>query len=98
MNTDVEIRHVTPADGNVFADLGFDIQEADKLKLKAQLAIQISEWVKREQLKQEDAAKILGVSRPRVSDVVNGKTSKFTIDTLVDMVECTGHHVVLQVV
>ena len=36
-------------------------------------------------LKQAEAAEILMVSRPRVSDVVNKKTAKFTIDTLVEM-------------
>ncbi len=95
---EIEITHTTPADGNVFADIGFGSEEADKLMIKAELAIQISEWMKREHLKQEDAAKILKVSHPRVSDLVSGKTSKFTIDALVDMIECTCRHVVLQVV
>lgn len=89
--------HVTPANGNVFADLGFEPEEAAKLKIKSQLMIEISAWIKEQQLKQEDAAKILGVSRPRVSDVMTGKIGKFTIDTLVDLLERTGKHVTVNV-
>ena len=48
-------------------------------------------------LKQAEAADILMVSRPRVSDVVNKKTSKFTIDTLVEMLSRVGKPVKLTV-
>ncbi len=44
-------------------------------------------------LKQADAAQIPGVTRPRVSDVINRKTPKFTIDALVDMLARTGKRV-----
>ncbi len=46
---------------------------------------ELSAWIADRQLKQADAAAILMVSRPRVSDVMNRKTSKFTIDTLIEM-------------
>lgn len=48
---DVKIRHVTPAGGNVFADLGFEPEEAAKLKIRSQLMMEISEWIKEQQLK-----------------------------------------------
>jgi predicted XRE-type DNA-binding protein len=92
------VSRTTPAGGNVFADLGFDAQESNKLKLKAQLMCQISEWVKQQQLKQEEAAQIFNVNRPRVSDVMRGKVGNFTIDTLVDMVEKTGYQVKLDII
>ncbi len=95
---DTSITHITPADGNVFADLGFAPDEAAKLKIKAHLMIQLGEWIKQEHLKQEDAAALLQVSRPRVSDVVRGKTNKFTIDALVDMLERAGKRVTVQVI
>jgi predicted XRE-type DNA-binding protein len=94
---DTSIAHVTPEDGNVFKDLGFNSTEAAKLKIKAQLMCQISEWIKEKKLKQEEASNLLHVTRPRVSDVMRGKTSKFTIDALVDMLERTGKHVTVQV-
>jgi len=94
---DTSITHITSKDGNIFEDLGFEPQEASKLKIKTQLMCQISEWIKSEQLKQEDASQILHVTRPRVSDVLRGKSGKFTIDALVDMLERIGKHVTVQV-
>ena len=47
-------------------------------------------WIEAHHLKQAEAAEILHVSRPRVSDVVNKKVSKFTIDTLVEMLGRVG--------
>jgi predicted XRE-type DNA-binding protein len=94
---DTSISHITPPGGNVFEDLGFSDQEATKLKIKAQLMCQISEWIKEQHLKQEDASRVLHVTRPRVSDVLRGKSTKFTIDALVDMLERIGKHVTVQV-
>ena len=94
---DTSIAHITSETGNVFKDLGFSSAEATKLKIKAQLMCQISEWINEKKLKQEEASNLLHVTRPRVSDVMRGKTGKFTIDALVDMLERTGKHVTVQV-
>jgi predicted XRE-type DNA-binding protein len=94
---DTTITHITQTDGNIFEDLGFDTREASKLKIKAQLMCQISEWIKDKKLKQEEASHLLHVTRPRVSDVLRGKSGKFTIDALVDMLERIGKHVSIQV-
>lgn len=102
MNVDTEIRHVTKAGTNLFLELGFTAAEAKKLHvasrkqindtrlLKQQLMAELSNWITEHQLRQADAAQILMVSRPRVSDVVNQKTAKFTIDTLVEMLSRVG--------
>lgn len=58
---------------------------------------ELASWIQDHRLKQADAAVILMVSRPRVSDVVNRKTSKFTIDTLVEMLSRIGKPVRLAV-
>lgn len=101
--------HITPAGGNVFADLGFAPAEAiafkaeadaiiaKKLAIKESLMTEISVWIETKHLKQVDAAKILGITRPRVSDVVHKKTVNFTIDSLCDMVARTGRQVELSV-
>ena len=94
---DTSITHITPENGNIFKDLGFKPAEATKLKIKAQLMCQISEWINEKKLKQEEASNLLHVTRPRVSDVMCGKTGKFTIDALVDMLEKTGKHVTVHV-
>jgi predicted XRE-type DNA-binding protein len=109
ITTDTEIRHVTRVGANLFLELGFSAAEARKLSaasrqqindtraLKQQLMAELSNWISEHQLKQADAAQILMVSRPRVSDVVNQKTAKFTIDTLVDMLSRVGKPVRLAV-
>ncbi|KEQ18058.1 helix-turn-helix domain-containing protein [Endozoicomonas numazuensis] len=101
------VQHTTPSGGNVFADLGFAPEEAKKLKeeaegkikadLKIQLMTEITNTIKDRQLKQEEAARLLNVNRPRVSDVMTGKASKFTIDALVDMLQKLGRSVTLKV-
>lgn len=98
---DTEIRHITPADGNIFLDLGFEPEEAARLKAHSDLLIQtklalaqsVSDWISENQLKQEQAAEILNISRPRVSDVVNRKIGKFTVDALLVMLAKTGKHI-----
>ena len=109
MSTKKIITHRTPADGNIFADLGFSPDEAARLLAEADQAIdekralkqvlmtEIVGWINTQNLKQAQAAEILGITRPRVSDVVNQKTPKFTVDSLVDMVLRTGKRVQLSV-
>jgi predicted XRE-type DNA-binding protein len=99
---DTNIRHVTAAEANIFAELGFEVSEAKQLQkdaekeveqlltIKRQLMQEISTWIADNKLRQADAAAMLNVSRPRVSDVVNLKTSKFTIDTLIMMLSKLG--------
>ena len=109
MKIDTEIRHVTKVGTNLFLELGFAPDEARRLNaasrkhindtqlLKRQLMDALSEWIAKHHLKQAEAAEVLMVSRPRVSDVVNRKTSKFTIDTLVEMLGRTGQPVKLAI-
>jgi predicted XRE-type DNA-binding protein len=109
MKVDVEIRHVTKPGANLFLELGFPPAEAkrlhaasrkqidDSFRLKKQLMTELANWIEEHHLRQADAAKILMVSRPRVSDVVNQKASKFTIDTLVEMLSRIGKPVTLTV-
>ena len=58
---------------------------------------ELAGWIEQHRLKQAEAANILMVSRPRVSDVINKKTSKFTIDALVEMLSRVGKPVRLTV-
>jgi predicted XRE-type DNA-binding protein len=102
MKIDTVIRHVTKPGANLFLELGFTPDEAKRLQaasrkqindtrlLKQQLMKELSVWIAKHHLKQAEAAEILMVSRPRVSDVVNKKTAKFTIDTLVEMLSRVG--------
>ncbi|SNB51856.1 Uncharacterised protein [Kingella negevensis] len=61
------------------------------------LSQSVGDWIKENKLKQEEAAEILGVSRPRISDVVNQKIGKFTVDTLIGMLVKAGKTVQIEV-
>ena len=109
MTVDTEIRHVTRSGANLFLELGFSAEEAERLQaaslqqisdtvaLKEQLMSELATWIAQHHLKQSEAAQILMVSRPRVSDVVNKKTAKFTLDTLVEMLSLAGKPVRLAI-
>jgi predicted XRE-type DNA-binding protein len=69
----------------------------DTRRLTQQLMEALAGWIADHHLKQAEAAEILMVSRPRVSDVVNKKTAKFSIDTLVEMLSRIGKPVKLAI-
>jgi predicted XRE-type DNA-binding protein len=89
--------------------LGFSAKEARRLlvqadaqidestRLKQQLMDEIAGWMKQASVTQAVAAEVLQVTRPRVSDVVNHKVEKFTIDALVAMLARIGKQVRLAV-
>jgi predicted XRE-type DNA-binding protein len=81
---------ILPSSGNVFADLGFDPKEAAHLELRSSLMIAIRQLIEDRNLTQTSAAKLLGVSQPRVSDLVRGRIDLFSIDALVDMLARAG--------
>ena len=83
--------------GDVFHDLGFDPAEAESLRIRAELMVKLREFMVRRKLTQSAAAKLWGVTQPRVSDLVRGKIDLFSIDTLVDMLAQAGIRVQLQV-
>jgi predicted XRE-type DNA-binding protein len=83
MRIQVAETRVTPSSGNVFVDLGFDEAEAQVLTLRADVMLQIYTEIKSRKLTQVEAARLLGVSQSRVSDLMRGKAEKFSLDTLV---------------
>lgn len=91
------IEHVTPVDGNVFLDLGFEPGEAAFLLVRTDLMGEIREIIHSRKLKQKDAAKLFGVSQPRISDLKRGKSDAFTIDSLVEMLGNAGMRVEVKV-
>ena len=83
--------------GNVFADLGFAAEQAEHLKVRADLMVALTRIIDARGLSQVEAATLLGVSQPRISDLVRGKIDKFSIDTLIDMLAAVGAHVSVNV-
>ena len=91
------IEHVTSPDGNVFADIGFGEDVAANLKLRAELMISLEKIMTEKRMKQLEASVLFGISRPAVSDLVNGKVAKFSLDKLVTMLERSGKTVRMEV-
>jgi predicted XRE-type DNA-binding protein len=83
-------RIVTKGSGNVFADLGFSPAEARNLRLRSQMMTALRKFIEKEGLTQAGAARRLSVSQPRVSDLTRGKISRFSLDTLVNMLSDAG--------
>jgi predicted XRE-type DNA-binding protein len=84
------IEHVTPADGNVFADLGFPPEEAENLKVRSSLMIEIIRLIRDRGLKQKQAAELFGVSQPRISELMHSRIDEFSIDSLINMLAHAG--------
>ncbi len=83
--------------GNVFADLGFPRQEAAHLLVRSDLMIQLRRTIEQRGMTQKAAAKALGVTQPRISDLMRGRLDQFSIDTLVDMLAQLGLEVSVRV-
>ena len=84
------VSHVTPAGGNVFADLGFPPAEAENLKLRSQLMTALLDLIAKRGLTQVQAARLFGVAQPRISDLSRGRIDRFTVDALVNMLANAG--------
>jgi predicted XRE-type DNA-binding protein len=83
--------------GNVFRDIGFPPEEAQNLLLRSDLMTRIERHVKASGLSQKDAAASLGVTQPRLNDLLKGKIEKFSLDALVNMLGRAGMRVGLSV-
>jgi predicted XRE-type DNA-binding protein len=84
------VRH---SSGNVFRDLGFSKVEADSLLLRGELMIELDRAIRAKRLTQRAAAKILGVSQPRVNDLLRGRIERFSLGALVDLLSRMGRQV-----
>ena len=81
---------VTLSTGNVFRDLGFSKEESEHLLVRADLLIKIQKAIKARRLTQAEAAKVLRVTQPRVSDLMRDRIDLFSTDALIDMLARLG--------
>ncbi len=94
MKQEVEIVH---GSGNVFVDLGFSPAEAHNLHLRSQMMIELRRFIKGKRLTQGAAAKRMKVTQPRISDLMRGEITKFSLDALVNMLADAGFDIELKV-
>lgn len=86
---------VQRSSGNVYADLG--LPDADKLKIKTGLVIEIRKAMRRLGLTQQEAAKRMGITQPKVSDMMRGDFSNLSERKLMDCLNRLGYDIEIKV-
>lgn len=71
--------------------------DAEHMKLRSQLMMALERFVKDNKLTQAQAAKVFGVTQPRISDLLRGKINLFSLDSLVNMVAAIGAEIEMSV-
>ena len=88
----VEVRR---GSGNVFADLG--VASADKLKSTTGLVIEIRKAMRARNLTQQEAARLMGITQPKVSDMMRGDFSNLSERKLMDCLTRLGYDIEIKV-
>lgn len=86
---------VETGSGNVFADLG--LPDAEKLKIKSGLVIEITRAIRKLNLTQEEAALRMGIPQPKVSGILRGNFSNLSERKLMDCLNRLGYDIEIQV-
>ena len=80
---------------NAYADLG--LPDADKLKIKTGLVIEIRKAMRSGGLTQQEAAKRMGITQPKVSDMMRGDFSNLSERKLMDCLTRLGYDIEIKV-
>lgn len=88
----IEVRR---GSGNVYADLG--LPDAEKLKIKSGLVIEIRKAMRRLELTQQAAAKRMGITQPKVSDMMRGDLSNLSERKLMNCLNRLGYDIEIKV-
>ncbi len=91
----VDGNEVEIGSGNVFADLG--LLDADKLKIKSGLVIEITKAVRKLGLTQDEAARRMGITQPKVSSMLRGDFSNLSERKLMDCLNRLGYDIEIKV-
>ena len=86
---------VQRSSGNVYADL--DLPDAERLKIKSGLVIEIRKAMRRLGLTQQEAAKRMGITQPKVSDMMRGDFSNLSERKLMDCLNRLGYDIEIKV-
>ena len=86
---------VESGSGNVFGDLG--LPDADKLKIKSGLAIEITRAVRKLALTPQDAARRMGITQPKLSGMMRGDFSNLSERKLMDCLNRLGYDIEIKV-
>ena len=86
---------VQRSSGNVYADLG--LADAEKLKIKTGLVIEIRKAMRQLGLTQQAAAKRMGITQPKVSDMMRGDFANLSERKLMDCLNRLGYDIEIKV-
>ncbi len=84
---------ITSGSDNVFRDLGSPEGEAQNLLLRCEMVMHIRKAINKLGITQAEAAKLAGVTQPRMNDLIKNRNHKFTIDALVNVAANLGYAV-----
>jgi predicted XRE-type DNA-binding protein len=84
-------------EADIFPALGFTPAEAQNLRIRSAMMRALVSFIRENKLTQARAAKLLGITQPRVSDLMRGKIHLFSIDNLVVLLAAAGLRIDLKV-
>ena len=87
---------LTRGSDNVFEDAGFEAEEAANLKVRADLLLDLRQYIQARGWTQAEAAAFFGETQPRISNLLKGEISRFSIDKLINMLARAGIRVRLE--
>jgi predicted XRE-type DNA-binding protein len=88
---------ITQGSDNIFEDLGFEKAEAANLKIRADLMLALKEYIQLQGWTQEQAAEFFQETQPRISNLINGEISRFSVDKLINMLARAGMEVKVEI-
>ena len=91
----IEGIEIETSSGNVFADLG--LADAEKLKIKSGLVIEITRAVRRLGLTQEEAGRRMGIAQPKVSGMMRGDFANLSERKLMECLNRLGYDIEIKV-
>ena len=91
----IEGIEIETSSGNVFADLG--LADAEKLKIKSGLVIEITRAVRRLGLTQEEAGRRMGIAQPKGSGIMRGDFANLSERKLMECLNRLGYDIEIKV-
>jgi len=89
--------HVTKGKSNIYEDLGFASEVAQNMLIRTDLMISIIHWFQQSQMTQVAAAKVLGITQPRLNLILKSDIEAFSLDALVNIASSAGLSVQLSI-
>lgn len=78
---------------NVFDAISDTPEQAENMKIRAQLMTVLNTWIEKQGFNQAEAAAALGVTQPRISELARGKIQIFSVDKLIAMMAHAGVYI-----